>query len=154
RMANTLILGIQDHGQYVGSYRDAQARTHGFLSEDGHFVRIDVPGALATVVSGLATTNGTTALVGSFVDNTLELHSFLCELPVRRACFTPFDVTLNGVRQTTTQAGDLNQQLIVGSFRDAAGHAHGFVCRLPVSARCFLQLDVQNGTDTHLLGIN
>ena len=56
-MANTLILGIQEQDQFVGSYRDLQSRIHGFLYTDGSFSRIDVPGALATVASGM-TTNG------------------------------------------------------------------------------------------------
>lgn len=156
RMANTLILGIQAQGQFVGSYRDAQSRIHGFLFTDGNFIRIDVPSALATVVSGMATASGsaTATIAGFFMDATFGLHGFLCQLPVSQHCFTTFDVTVNGVPQAMTQAVGINHDQIVGSFRDPGGNAHGFLCVLPVSAGCFTQLDAQNGTHTHILGLN
>lgn len=155
-MANTLILGLDEHDQFVGSYRDAQARIHGYVSTEGNFTRIDVPGALATVVAGVATTNGTTAsmIVGFFVDAKFATHGFLCILPVSQACFTTFDVTLNGVPQAMTQVAGLNQQQIVGSFREPSGQAHGFLCTLPVTSVCFIQLDALNGIHTQILGIN
>ena len=155
-MANTLILGLHEQGQFVGSYRDSQSRIHGFLATDGSYTRIDVPGALATVVSGLATTSAkiTATIVGFFVDTKFGIHGFLCQLPVSQNCFNTFDVTLNGVPQAMTQAAGLNNQQIVGSFRDPGGNAHGFLCRLPVHPGCFMQLDARSGTQTHILGLN
>ena len=155
-MANTLILGIQEQGQFVGSYHDLQSRIHGFLFADGTFIRIDVPSALATVVSGMATASGsaTATIVGFFVDAKLGLHGFLCQLPVNQHCFTTFDVTLNGMPQAMTQAAGINNGQIVGSFRDTVGKAHGFLCTPPVSAGCFTQLDARNGAHTYILGLN
>ncbi len=155
-MADTLILGIQEQGQFVGSYRDAQSRIHGYLSTEGSFTRIDVPGALATVVAGVATTNGksTATIVGFFLDAKFSMHGFLCILPASQNCFTLFDVTLNGVPQAMTQATGINQQQIVGSFRDPGGNAHGFLCVLPVTSECFTQLDARNGAHTEILGLN
>jgi hypothetical protein len=155
-MANTLILGLQEQGQFVGSYHDAQSRIHGFLSAEGSFTRIDVPGAVATVVAGLATTSGTTTtmIVGFFLDVNFGMHGFLCTLPVNQTCFTRFDVTLNGVPQAMTQVAGINQQQIVGSFRDPGGQAHGFLCVVLVTPACFTQLDVRNGAHTEILGIN
>ncbi len=77
-MADTLILGLQEHDQFVGSYRDAQARIHGYLATEGNFIRIDVPGALATVVAGVATASGktTATIVGFFLDATLQCMAF------------------------------------------------------------------------------
>ncbi len=155
-MADTLILGLQEQGQFVGSYRDAQSRIHGYLSTEGNFTPIDVPGALATVVVGVATTSGktTTTIVGFFLDATFSMRGFLCLLPVSQTCFTLFDVTLNGVPQAMTQATGISDQQIVGWFRDPGGHAHGFLCTLPVMAACFIQLDALNGIHTQILGIN
>ena len=154
-MADTLILGLHEQGQFVGSYRDAQSRIHGYLSTEGSVTRIDLPGALATVVAGVATTSGkTTTIVGFFLDATFSMHSFLCALPVSPQCFTRFDVTLNGIPQAMTQATGINQQQIVGSFRDPGGHAHGFLCVLPVTSECFTQLDARNGAHTEILGLN
>ena len=154
-MANTLILGIDEQGQFVGSYRDVQSRIHGYLYADGSFSRIDVPGALATVVSGITTTSGKTIrIVGFFVDMKLASHGFLCVLPVSQHCFTIFDVTLNGVPQAMTQATGITQQELVGSFRDPGGQAHGFLCVLPITSACFTQLDVRDGAHTEILGVN
>lgn len=155
-MANTLILGIQEQGQFVGSYRDAQFCVHGYLATEGRFTRIDVPGALATVVAGMATTSGTTTatIVGFFLDARFGTHGFLCLLPVSQTCFTTFDVTLNGVPQAMTQAAGINHQQIVGSFRDPGGHAHGFLCVLPVTSACFTPVDVINGAHTEIRGLN
>ena len=155
-MADTLILGLQEQGQFVGSYRDAQSRIHGYLSTEGSVTRIDVPGALATVVAGVATTSGktTATIVGFFLDATFSMHGFLCLLPVSETCFTLFDVTLNGVPQAMTQATGINQQQIVGSFRDPSGQAHGFLCVWPVTSVCFTQLDARNGAHTEILGLN
>jgi len=155
-MADTLILGLQEHDQFVGSYRDAQAQIHGYLSTEGSVSRIDVPGALATVVAGVATASGnpTTMLVGFFLDASFSMHGFLCTLPVSPQCFTRFDVTLNGVPQAMTQATGINQQQLVGSFRDPGGQAHGFLCMLPVTSACFTQLDARDGMHTEILGLN
>ena len=153
-MTNTLILGIQEPDQFVGSYRDVQSRIHGFLYTDGSFSPIDVPGALATVVSGMTTSGNTTRIVGFFVDVKLESHGFLCVLPLSQNCFTIFDVTLNGVPQAMTQATGINQQQLVGSFRDPGGQAHGFLCVLPITSACFTQLDVRDGAHTEILGLN
>jgi hypothetical protein len=156
-MADTLILGLQEDGQFVGSYRDAKARIHGYLSSEGYFTRIDVPGALATVVAGVVTTTSektTATIVGFFLDATFSIHGFLCTRPVSPQCFIRFDVTLNGIPQAMTQVTGINQQQLVGSFRDPSGQAHGFRCVLPVTSTCFTQLDARNGTHTEILGLN
>jgi len=153
-MAHTLILGIQARDQFVGSYRDVQSRIHGYLYTDGSFSPIDVPGALATVVSGMTTSGNTTRIVGFFMDVNLASHGFLCVLPVSQNCFTIFDVTLNGVPQAMTQAAGMNTTQIVGSFLDHAGNAHGFVCQMPLNPECFIQVDALHGVNTQVLGIN
>jgi uncharacterized membrane protein len=46
--AFTVTFGINDSGQTVGGYVDAQGTLHGFLLDRGQFTVIDVPGAKAT----------------------------------------------------------------------------------------------------------
>jgi len=154
-MTNTLILGIDEQGQFVGSYHDPQTRIHGFLFTGGSFRRIDVPGSVATLVSGVVTTSGTTTtIVGFFVNAQAGIQGFYCQLPISQSCFTTFDVTLDGIPQTMTQAAGINKIQIVGSFRDEAGNAHGFVCQLPLHPECFVQVDALKGVNTQILGIN
>ncbi len=82
------------------------------------------------------------------------MHGFLCTLPVSPLCFTRFDVTLNGIPQSMTQATGINTQQLVGSFRDPGGQAHGFLCVLPVTSACFTHLDARDGMHTEILGFN
>lgn len=155
-MANTLILGLDEQGQFVGSYRDSRTQIHGFLFTSGSFLRIEVPGALATLASGVTaeSATATTTIVGVFMDAKWGTHGFLCQLPLSQTCFITFDVTLNGVLQSMTQVTGMNRSHVVGSFVDHAGNAHGFLCPLPVNPECFTQVDVLYGNNTHVLGIN
>jgi hypothetical protein len=155
-MTDTLIFGMQEPGDLVGSYRDKQAKIHGFLFRDDSFQSVEVPQAIATVVTAIGPSPGGNAptLTGFFVDAGFAIRGFLCQLPIRPQCFRPFDVTLDGVPQTMTHPTALTGTQLVGSFRDKAGESHGFQCRLPVRPECFIQLDVPQGKHTEIFGAN
>jgi len=155
-MTDTLILGMQEQGDLVGSYRDKQAKIHGFLLHNDSFQTVEVPQAIATVVTAIGPSPARNAptLTGFFVDAGFAIHGFLCQLPIRPQCFRSFDVTLDGVPQTMTHPVGFTRMQIVGSFRDKAGDSHGFQCRLPVRPECFIQLDVSNGKNTEIFGTN
>jgi len=155
-MTDTLILGMQEPDDMVGSYRDRQAKIHGFLLRDDSFQTVEVPQAMATVVTAIGPSSAGNAptLTGFFVDAGFAIHGFLCQLPIRPQCFRSFDVTLDGVPQTMTHPVGFTRTQIVGSFRDKAGDSHGFQCRLPVRQECFIQLDVSNGKNTEIFGTN
>lgn len=155
-MTDTLVLGMQEQGVMVGSYRDKQAKIHGFLLRNDRFENVEVPQAVATVVTAFDPTSAGHAptLTGFFVDAGFAIHGFLCELPIRPQCFRSFDVTLDGVPQTMTHPVGFTRTQIVGSFRDKAGESHGFQCRLPVRPDCFIRLDVPNGENTEIFGAN
>ena len=155
-MTDTLVLGMQEHGDLVGSYRDQQAMIHGFLLRNDRFEHVEVPQAVATVVTAFrpAQAGHAPTLTGFFVDAGFAIHGFLCELPIRPQCFRTFDVTLDGVPQTMTHPIGFTRTQIVGSFRDKAGESHGFQCRLPVKPDCFIQLDVPNEKHTEIFGVN
>jgi probable HAF family extracellular repeat protein len=58
-------LGIDNHGDIVGDYTDANGTMHGFEYHDGTYVSIDVPGASSTIVNGI---NNDGMIVGFFQD--------------------------------------------------------------------------------------
>ena len=45
--------GINDNGLVVGSYSDSKGVVHGFLLKKKKYKTLDVPGATATVASGI-----------------------------------------------------------------------------------------------------
>src|SRR5262249_17272140 len=70
--------GINDAGQIVGTYRDADNHAHGFLLDvDGSYTTIDVPGATQTWANGI---NDAGQMVGwySYADN--HAHGFLLDV--------------------------------------------------------------------------
>ena len=155
-MTDTLILGVQGQGDMVGSYRDKQAKIHGFLLHNDKFESVEVPQAIATVVTAIGPSPAGSApiLTGFFVDAGFAVHGFLCQLPIRSQCFRSFDVTIDGVPQTMTHPVGFTRTQLVGSFRDKAGESHGFQCRLPLQPECFIQLDVPQGKHTEIFGAN
>ena len=155
-MTDTLVLGMQNQGDMVGSYRDMQAKIHGFLLRNDRFENVEVPQAVATVVTAVdsASAGHAPTLTGFFVDAGFGIHGFLCELPIRSQCFRSFDVTLDGAPQTMTHPTGFTRTQIIGSFRDKAGESHGFQCHLPVRPDCFIQLDVPNGKHTEIFDVN
>jgi probable HAF family extracellular repeat protein len=59
----TVASGINNRGQVVGGYLDAEGRPHGFLWDKGRFTTIDVPGAPNTVAFGI---NDRGQIVGTY----------------------------------------------------------------------------------------
>src|SRR5262249_20172461 len=65
---------INDFGQIVGSYADANGATHGFIDNNGIFVTIDDPlGVNGTVLTGI---NNTDQIVGYYVGADGHDHGF------------------------------------------------------------------------------
>ena len=60
----TQALGVNDAGEVVGSFNDANGTTHGFTYQNGGFQSIDVPGATSTTVNGV---NNAGQIVGFYV---------------------------------------------------------------------------------------
>ena len=51
--ADTIGLGINDHGVVVGAYFDSHGTSHGFIDRHGKFTKVNVPGAADTSVDGI-----------------------------------------------------------------------------------------------------
>ena len=61
----TQALGVNNRGEVVGSYTDANGNMHGFRYRDRQYTAIDVPGGMNTVINGV---NDDGWVVGFFMD--------------------------------------------------------------------------------------
>jgi probable HAF family extracellular repeat protein len=148
----TLLTGINNRGKIVGAYSDRDqivarfndlnnaAGNHGFLSDDGAFTPIDVPGASGTVAFGI---NDRSQIVGSFVDDRRAVHGFLLDDGVFTQIDFP-DATF------TTANGITKRGQIVGTFFDAGDVAHGYL----LDDGVFITIDAPGATTTEAVGIN
>ena len=118
--------GINDSGNIVGYYTDAQGINHGFLYAGGAFTTIDVPGAKSTYPNGI---NNSGNIVGSYIEaNNNGGHGFLRDAS---GIFTTIDVP--GSIPGSTQAFGINDSGdIVGTYFGATYYgdttgSHGFL---------------------------
>ena len=73
--SGTIVSGINNSGNIVGSYADAEGHAHNFLYAGGTFTSIDdFPGASVTIVWGI---NNSGTIVGDYQDAQGHLHGFL-----------------------------------------------------------------------------
>jgi probable HAF family extracellular repeat protein len=72
----TQAIGINAHGQIVGTYTDASGTSHGFLLDKGTFTPIDVPDATETMAGGI---NARGQIVGSYSDASGTRHGFVAQ---------------------------------------------------------------------------
>lgn len=114
----TEAVGVNDHGQVVGDYRDAAGKFHGFVWEAGLFQTLDVPfpDTRLTAPTGI---NNVGQIVGFYFDNNVtsafpngHAHGFLSD----KGIFTSLDVP----DATATLPVDINDHgQIVGVSSEA-----------------------------------
>ena len=70
---------INDHGDIVGIFRDANNVRHGFLLKDGSFSSIDVPVAIGGTIGGTygEGINNAGEVVGRYLDSNSVVHGFV-----------------------------------------------------------------------------
>jgi hypothetical protein len=74
-LVNRKLTGINNAGDIVGyQFNFAPFQAHGFLLHDGQLTRIDVPGAIVTLISGI---NNRGEIVGGYLDANFSGHTFL-----------------------------------------------------------------------------
>lgn len=137
----TVLRGVNDLGDVVGEYENADAIRHAFARVGGVFSNVDVPGAVHSRARGI---NSSGHIVGHFDDGAGDRHGFL-RSPT--GGYTTIDVP--GAAQTL--AGGINDAGdIVGTWFDGAGAPHGFV----LGSAGLELFDVPGTLGTFTTGIN
>jgi probable HAF family extracellular repeat protein len=109
--------GINDHGQVVGKFTDANGVRHGFVYEADSFVQVDYPG-LPEI--NLYKINN----LGQFVGSITNANGVVCGFFYDRGTFSPpFSLAAGG---ETYAYGINNRSEIVGTFYAGAG-SKGFI---------------------------
>jgi probable HAF family extracellular repeat protein len=111
--------GINDHGDIVGIFRDANNVRHGFLLKDGSFSSIDVPVAIGGTIGGTygEGINNAGEVVGRYLDSNSVQHGFV----LSKGVYT----TLDFPGASDSVAFGLNDRgQIVGTYNGGTG---GFI---------------------------
>ena len=114
----TAALDINNRGQIVGTYADAEETTHGFLLDKGVFTTIDFPGSSFTEAVGI---NGRGQIVGFYLDAEGTIHGFLRDRGrgARRDEGVFTTIELPGA--LATSADDINNRgQIVGTYSEVS----------------------------------
>ena len=105
--------GLNNAGQAVGFYQDANEVSHGVIVQHGELTKYDFPGAAETEIFGVSESG---LLIGDIFDADGAIHAFVGD--------EQFDVP----GATITYADDMNADgLLVGSYVDADGVYHGYI---------------------------
>ncbi len=134
---------INDLGQIVGDYIDANGLFHSYMLDCGKFTVFNVPFAGATGTYSPAI-NNSGEIVGSWNDSAGNSHSYT----LIAGKFQSFDVP--GASQSQLYYGINSAGEIVGSYADAAGNLHGFLRQ----GKTYTTLDFPGATLTEVSGIN
>ena len=105
--------GLNNAGQAVGFYQDANEISHGVVVRDGELTQYDFPGAAETEIFGVSESG---LLIGDIFDADGAIHGFVGN--------EQFDAP----GATITYADDMNATgFLVGSYVDADGVYHGYI---------------------------
>ena len=140
----TIVLGINNVGDFVGSVIPSSGIQSGFLSIGGNVTEFTVPNATATLAYQLNTRNTS---CGYYIDGTDGLtHGYYRDPD--GTLHSPIDpVGSTG----TILFGNNDTNLIVGRYSDSAGATHAILFKPP---NRFLQYDFPGATFTSFNGIN
>ncbi len=105
--------GLNNAGQAVGFYQDANEISHGIVVRDGELTQYDFPGAAETEIFGVSESG---LLIGDIFDADGAIHGFVGN--------EQFDAP----GATITYADDMNATgFLVGSYVDVDGVYHGYI---------------------------
>jgi len=139
----TIVLGVNNAGDFVGSVIPSSGIQSGFLSIGGNVTEFTVPNATASLDYQLNTTNQS---CGYWVDSSAVTHGYWRDSD--GTIHSPIDpVGSTG----TILFGNNDRNLIVGRYSDSAGATHAI---LFVPPNRFLVYDFPGATFTSLNGIN
>ena len=140
----TIVLGVNNAGDFSGSVIPSSGIQSGFLSIGGNVTEFTVPNATATLAYQINTTNTS---CGYYIDGTDGLtHGYY------RDPDGTIHAPIDPVGSTgTILFGNNDRNLIVGRYSDAAGATHAIVFLPP---NRFLVYDFPGATFTSFNGIN
>ena len=105
--------GLNNAGQTVGFYQDANEISHGVIVQVGELTQFDFPGAAETEIFGVSESG---LLIGDIFDINGAIHGFVG------------DEEFDAPGAATTYADDMNAAgNLVGSYVDADGVYHGYI---------------------------
>jgi probable HAF family extracellular repeat protein len=114
----TVVSKINDAGNIVGAYLDANGATHGFLFSNGRYSSIDFPGAVATEALGI-NNKINFDIVGDYTDAHGVTHGFLLQGGNFSIVDAPF-----AVNSAVTAISD--NEKIVGIYDTGGANIGGF----------------------------
>ncbi len=116
--------GINDYAVVAGTYLDAAGNSHGFLEGYGCYLTGDIPGATATIPTGINNNGQTVGYYQTGYDSNGNAlyHGFV----VTGASYTTLDVP-GALPGSTFAYGINNKGQVVGSYSDTAYNQHGFL---------------------------
>ncbi len=117
------LLGVNDSGDYVGSYLDANGNIQGAFNQGGTFTYLSLPGADSTRPSGI---NSSGMITGRyFFNNSADQAGFLYDHG------TYYTLQYPGAQFTNVTYGAINDHnQIVGFYQDANGADHGLLIQI------------------------
>jgi probable HAF family extracellular repeat protein len=137
----TALRGINNLGDVVGEYENADGVRHAFARLGGSFINVDVPGAASSKARSI---NDHGDIVGHYDDPTGGRHGFL------RTAAGGY-TTIDYAGATQTLAGGINNAGdIVGTYLDAVGTPHGFL----ITATGIAPFDVPGAVGSIVTGLN
>jgi probable HAF family extracellular repeat protein len=135
---STAALGVNQHGQIVGTYEATSVSKKGFLKTRKGLVNIDYANGYSTLVTGI---NQSGRIVGAYIDNWEDYHGFIEENGAFISIESPGS-NLNGA--LSSAAMDINRRgHVVGWFTDSEG-MHGFL----YDGSVFMDILPEGTTDT------
>lgn len=144
----TIVLGLNNAGDFCGSDTPASGIQSGFVSIGGAISEFAVPDATATLAYQI---NARNQSCGYYINPDGSTHGFLRDSDGRlRAPLDPTGST------STILFGNNNQNFIVGRYVDIDGATHGIVFspNIGVPPKHFLVYDFPGAIFTSLNGIN
>lgn len=140
---DTLVVGVNNVGDFCGGFTDSSGIQQAFVSLGGTITPFSVPGASSTFAAQL---NSSNQLVGNYVDSSEIVHGY-----VRNANGTlHFPIDPSGSTNTALR-GNNDSNWIVGYYTDSGGMFHGLFF---VPPNRFFSFDYPGSASTLFTGIN
>ncbi|MFZ3340768.1 MAG: hypothetical protein WA213_07795 [Terriglobales bacterium] len=136
--SNSVLIGINPHGQMVGRFTDSNGN-HGFFYDGKTFTTLDFPGGNSTEADGI---NSSGEIVGSFLDGSIVAHGFL----YTNGRYTQLDCpdSMGTLASGINSSGEIAGTCYYGSTY------HGFL----LSNKVYIAIDFPGAMSTIANGIN